>query len=480
LEEKVGWGSVFKDGLALYTIMLNVGIGLHAVDVFIVSTVMPSVVHDIGGAKYYTWTTMLYMVASIIGAATGAPLKAGLGARRAYCLGALLFLTGSVGCALSPTMLILLAMRLIQGFGGGLIIALSMGLVSELYPERLRKRALALVSSTWGIAALIGPAVGGGFANIDFWRGAFWINAPIILGFLLAAWFRLPERRSPPPMSRFPYRRMALLSLGVLCVGFASDWQSLVVQGALIVAAVLLVWWTLHLDASGASKLFPSHPLSLRTTTGTSNWVFFLSSMTHTAIGVFLPLALQVLHGVDPLEAGYMTASLAVCWTIASMATAHLHGRGASAAIVVGQVLCCIGLAALAFGMERVPTDVVPLLNGLVGVGLGCSNLHVTAAAMRHAKIGEETLTASSIPTVRSLGIAFGAAGAGVIANGAGLTDALLRDDVARAVLAVLGIGILAPLGALAFSIRFVALLGSEALNPGPAKTAPDSAGAIH
>jgi hypothetical protein len=81
---------------------------------------------------------------------------------------------------------------------------------------------------------------------------------------------------------------------------------------------------------------------------------------------------------------------------------------------------------------------------------------------------------------VRSLGIAFGAAGAGVIANGAGLTDALLRDDVARAVLAVLGIGILAPLGALAFSIRFVALLGSEALNPGPAKTAPDSAGAIH
>ncbi len=480
MEEKVGWGSVFKDGLALYTIMLNVGIGLHAVDVFIVSTVMPSVVRDIGGASYYAWTTMLYMVASIIGAATGSPLKAGFGARRAYCLGAVLFLTGSVGCASSPSMLVLLAMRLIQGFGGGLIISLSMALVSELYPERLRKRALALISSTWGVAALIGPAVGGGFAELGFWRGAFWINAPIILGFLLAAWFRLPERRSPPPMSRFPYRRMALLSLGVLCVGVASNWQSLVVQGALIAASILLVWWTLKLDAAGLSKLFPSHPLSLKTTTGTGNWIFFLSSITHTVIGVFLPLALQVLHGVDPLEAGYMTASLAVCWTIASMATAHLHGRGASAAIVVGQVFCCIGLAALAFGIERVPTGVVPALNGLVGVGLGCCNLHVTAAAMRHAKAGEETLTASSIPTVRSLGIAFGAAGAGVIANGAGLTDALLQDDVARAVLAVLGIGVLAPIGALAFAIRFVGLLGDESLSQAQARRAPGSAGATH
>jgi hypothetical protein len=174
------------------------------------------------------------------------------------------------------------------------------------------------------------------------------------------------------------------------------------------------------------------------------------------------------------------------------MATAHLHGKAASVAIVFGQALCCIGLAALAFGIERVPTGVVPVLNGIVGIGLGCCNLHVTAAAMRHAKVGEETLTATSIPTVRSLGIAFGAAAAGVIANGAGLTDALQHDDVARAVLAVMGIGVLAPVGAFIFSIRFVTLLGSAVVNPGlnppvnpgvhrgPAKTAPDSAGAIH
>ncbi len=481
-EEKVSWGAVFKNGLGLYTIMLNLGIGLHAVDVFIVTTVMPSVVRDIGGASYYSWTTMLYMVASIIGAATGSPMKAKFGARRAYCLGSLLFLIGSVSCALSPTMIFLLTARLVQGFGGGLIISLSMALISELYPERLRKRILGLVSSTWGVAALIGPAVGGTFAQYGFWRGAFWINAPIIVGFLLAAWFRLPERRSPPPLSGFPWRRMALLTLGVLCVGVASNWHSLIVQAALVVASVLLVWQTLRLDAAGAAKLFPSHPFSPKTTTGSANWVFFLSSMTHTVIGVFLPLALQVLHGVDPLVAGYMTASLAVCWTAASMATAHLHGRAASAAILVGQAMCCVGLASLAFGIEHVPTWVVPLLNGVVGLGLGCSNLHVTAATMRHARPGEETLTASSIPTIRSLGIAFGAAAAGLIANGTGLTDALLPADVSHAVLAVLGFGVLAPVGALILALRFTSLL---ATTPVPAtqdraKSAPDSAGATH
>jgi hypothetical protein len=197
-------------------------------------------------------------------------------------------------------------------------------------------------------------------------------------------------------------------------------------------------------------------------------------------IGIYLPLALQVLHDVSPLDAGYMTASLAVCWTVASMATAHLHGRAASLSIVIGLIFCCVGLASLAFGIEYVPTPLVPTLNGLVGIGLGCSNLHVVAATMRHAQAGEETLTASSIPTVRSLGIAFGAAGAGVIANGAGLTDALLPADVSRAFFSVLGIALAAPIGALVMGIRFVAKVDRSPVSSDPARTVPDSVAEIH
>jgi len=71
---------------------------------------------------------------------------------------------------------------------------------------------------------------------------------------------------------------------------------------------------------------------------------------------------------------------------------------------------------------------------------------------------------------------------AGLIANGAGLTDALLHDDVSRAVLAVLGIGVAAPLGALLFALRFTSLVAATPApsSQDPAKSAPGSAGATH
>ena len=172
------WQELFRPELAAFTIILNLGIGLHAVDVFVISTVMPTVVKDIGGASFYAWSTMLYMVASIVGAASGGPLKAALGPRKGYALGGLLFLTGSAACGASPTMLVLLIARTVQGYGGGLLLAQSMGLISELYPPALRTRILATVSGVWGVAALVGPLVGGVFAEFDWWRGAFWASTP--------------------------------------------------------------------------------------------------------------------------------------------------------------------------------------------------------------------------------------------------------------------------------------------------------------
>jgi hypothetical protein len=56
------WRDVLGEGRAVYTLILNLGIGLHAIDVFIIATVMPAVVRDLGGAAYYAWSTMLYMV----------------------------------------------------------------------------------------------------------------------------------------------------------------------------------------------------------------------------------------------------------------------------------------------------------------------------------------------------------------------------------------------------------------------------------
>jgi MFS family permease len=454
------WRSLFGHGLGLYVIMLNLGIGLHALDVFVVSTVMPDVVRDLGGAHFYAWSTMLYMVASIIGAAATAPVRLRFGGRRAYCAGAILFLIGSIGCAASPRMELFVFARFVQGLGGGIVLSRSMAMVGELFPEPLKKPLLALISSTWGVAALIGPALGGTFAELDFWRGAFWFNLPFVLGFLGVALARLPaDKPQPGEAPQFPFGRLALLTAGVMCVGVASEGANLAARIGLIGLALLLVFVTFLLDRRGLSRIFPSQPLSWFTTTGTGYWAMFLASMTHTVIGVFLPLALQELHGQTPIVAGYMMAVLAIGWTAASVFTAKWQGPAATTAMICGMCFCTIGLASLALGVTTLSPYAVAALNALVGIGLGSSNLHVVAAAMRHAAKGEESITASSIPTIRSLGIAFGAAAAGAIANASGLTDALVPADVARAVTLVLTVGTLAPFCGLIFVLRFVVLV---------------------
>ena len=459
--EGARWVDPFKNGLALYTIMLNVGIGLHALDVFIISTVMPRVVHDLGGAQYYTWATMLYMVASIIGTAAGNPVRQMLGSRIGYAVAALVFAAGSAACALAPTMMLLLVARTVQGLGGGVMLALSMSLISELFPPHLRKRVLALVSAAWGVASLLGPGVGGAFASAGLWRGAFWINVPIVLLFVLAC-TRLPKKKASETAIRFPYLQLALLIAGVAAVAMASQVAHLWAQVGLLVVAGVAVALTIRLDQTSENRMFPSHPLSLARPIGTANWVMALSSVTHTVIGAYLPLSMQVLHGASDEAAGYAVTALALSWTVASMMTSHIHGQAAMRSIVIGQGLCLIGLSAMALAIADLPFSVIVMLNVVVGAGLGSSNLHLVEASMRHAPPGEQTTTAGAIPTIRSLGIAFGSAGAGVIANKAGLTDALAYEDVARATQWVLSIGALAPLFAMLCAMRFVRMINAQ------------------
>ncbi len=454
--ERVGWRDPFRGGMALFTILLNVAIGMHALDIFIVATVMPRVVRDLGGAAYYTWPTMIYMVCSIMGTAAGHPLRQRIGDQYAFGLAALGFGLGSAGCALSGDMAQLLIARAVQGLAGGAMIAVSMALIGALFPPGMRKRVLALVSATWGVSSVLGPAIGGLFAEIGWWRGAFWINLPVVIAFLFAC-RKLPRaKQRSESVNALPFLRLAILGMAVTCVAFAGLTRVFALQIALILAAGLLVIATVRLDGRAPGRILPSRPLSPSNPIGAANWVLALSSMTHAVIGAFLPLSMQVLQGVSDQVAGYSLTGLALSWTLASMVTSHIHGRGALASILVGQALCVIGLSAMAAGIATLPFLVIVGLNAIVGLGLGSSNLHVVEAAMRLARPGEESVTAGAIPMIRSLGIAFGSAGAGAIANVAGLTDALSSAEIRSAMHWVLLVGCLAPIGGFLAALRFV------------------------
>ncbi|SPY94190.1 MFS-family transporter [Proteus mirabilis] len=128
---------------------------------------------DIGGLNLYAWNTTVFILASILSSALTSRLLILLAPRNSYLFATLCFLVGSIICATAPSMPILLVGRFIQGAGGGMLLALAYSLVRVMFPQPLWSRAMALMSSMWGISTLLGPALGGIFAEYNIWRGAF-------------------------------------------------------------------------------------------------------------------------------------------------------------------------------------------------------------------------------------------------------------------------------------------------------------------
>src|ERR687891_2401844 len=102
------WIEVFRGRLGVYTLLLNIGILFFGIDNFLINTLMPFIVADIGGVSFYAWAMMLYLVGAISGAASYGPLRGRLGGRRALALGGAVFSLGALGCSLAPAMGVLL------------------------------------------------------------------------------------------------------------------------------------------------------------------------------------------------------------------------------------------------------------------------------------------------------------------------------------------------------------------------------------
>jgi MFS family permease len=465
------WSALFQNGRGVYVVAFNLGMALHAIDVFVISTVMPAVVRDLGGVAFYAWATMLYMIASIMGAASGNTLRAAVGARNGYTLSGLIFLVGTIGTSAAPSMTILLIARFVQGLGGGLIVSQSMGLIRELFDDSIRTRALATVSGVWGVAALLGPMLGGVFGELGWWRGAFVSTLPLIVIFCVLAWRMLPRAESARSIPRLPFRRLFLLGGGVLAVGIGGTTGFVALELALLLLAFVMVYLTFRLDAAAEVPLFPSRAISFNHRIGVAFGMFFLMSLTHSAAGLFLPLVMQVVHGVGPLGAGYFNAILAMSWTVSSFVTASWKGRGEVIALAWGPALASIALGVVAIGLPWLPPVAIGVCMAITGLGIGGSSLHLTATTMASAVTGEEARTASTIPTVRMLGIAFGSAGAGLLANMAGLANGIDVANVQAAGTLVIGSAAIAAVCVFLLALRLMVQRRQAGMYSTPAAT---------
>ena len=423
------WRDLFTGRNAVYSLALGGSVALHAVNIYVAVTIMPSAVEDIGGLAYYAWATTLFVLASILGAALSGGLLNRAGARDAYAIAALVFAAGTLVCALAPAMPVLLAGRFVQGFGGGFLYALAYGVMRLVFAPQLWSRVIGLISAMWGFATLIGPAVGGIFAQMGAWRAAFWSLIPVAALFGLMAFVALPGRsgerqaREPLPLGQLLLLSVAVLLLSVGSIGHDRLWNVVSILGTVAVIGLLLA-----VESRATNRLLPTGALKLSAPLGA-----FYATIALLMIGmqpnIFVPYLLQRLHAQPPLIAGYLAALLAIGWTSGSILSATWQDGGARRGVLGGPSLCLFGLGLLAFTMPMQSGGsagaLLPISLGLlcIGFGIGLAWPHLVTGILQAASPHEQTLATAAMTTVQLAAAALGAAAAGVVANIAGIAQ---------------------------------------------------------
>jgi predicted MFS family arabinose efflux permease len=426
-----------------------------AFSTFITATVLPSAIAEIGGLAIYAWASTAYAVGSILGSAGSSVAVLRLGTRHTVLAAVSVFVVGAAVCASAPSMLVVVAGRAVQGLGGGMLIASAYSMVRDLFPETLWQRMLTTISCAWAIPALGGPVVGGVLAGLGHWRAAFWAMTPIAGLAAVLTWRILPasETRATKP-ARVPFGRLALICTSVLCIGSIANTRASAARAALVVGAAAAVTLMLRLDRSAGTRLFPTGMLSVGRRIGQGFWMIFLLGMSTTPGGVYVPLLVQVLHGVTPAGAGYLYAVQSLSWTTGTILSAQLSPVRARTVIVLGPLLTATGFTGLFFTIGAGPVAAIAASLMLVGIGIGTCWAHIGTAILSSAREDEGGLTAATIPSTQLFAVALGAALSGVIANAAGLGAGASRGAAALAGAWLFGGFVAAPLAAFVIGSR--------------------------
>ncbi|UNM97056.1 MFS transporter [Ignatzschineria rhizosphaerae] len=426
--QKASWGALFQNGNALRSFTLVGGVILYAINMYIVTTILPNIVNDIGGLNYFSWNTTLFIVSSIIGSALTSKAVAILGARSAYLFALIIFLIGSIWCAMAFSMWFLLIGRVLQGLGGGMLFALGYILIRIVFEPYLWTRATALVSGMWGIATLLGPAIGGIFAQSGHWRWAFWSLIPFIIILALVVIRKISgksaqEEVTNPPI---PFLALILLVLSVTLISLSSLKDTLLWTGGFLSLGILFLILMIMIDKSAKNRLLPTGAYSLRSTLG-KTYLAIILLMFGMTTEIFVPYFLQIIHHIKPLSAGYITAIMAAGWTLSSLPSSAQIGKSRQLLMRLSPIIITLSLATLALTMS-LDSDVSRLLIGIyilallgIGFGIGLVWPHLLNLVFISAPKGEEAITSSSVTTVQLYATALAAALVGLVANQAGM-----------------------------------------------------------
>ena len=408
-------------GRILAALMLSMG--LAALDATIVATAIPSIVRDLGGFALFPWVFSIYLLTQAVSVPIYGRLSDLFGRKPVLFFGIAVFLGGSVLCGAAWNMLSLIIFRGVQGIGAGAIIPMTTTIVGDIYTLEERGRIQGYISSVWGMASVIGPALGGLFAQYLTWRLIFYINIPVGIAAVVMLQTHLREnvvRRD----HRIDYEGAVVLttglSLAILALlqgGIAWDWSSPQSIGLFVASAVLLFVFTL-IERRAAEPILPPWVFSRR--------VLVAANVASVAIGAvligltsYVPTYAQGVVGVGAVLAGFAMAAMSVGWPLASSQAAKLYLRiDFRNTALIGSVFVIAGCLMFATWVtEDSGLGRVALSSFVTGVGLGfCSTALLVAVQSVVGWTRRGVVTGANMFT-RSVGSAVGIAIFGSIVN---------------------------------------------------------------
>jgi EmrB/QacA subfamily drug resistance transporter len=396
-------------------------------DIAVVNTALPHIASDLdAGLGGLQWVVDAYTLALASVVLTAGSVADRIGRKRVFSAGMVLFTVSSIACAMAGSIEVLDVARGIQGLGGALLFATSLGLLAQAFPRpEERVKALAAYGASIGAAFAFGPLLGGALTSGFGWQAVFFVNVPLGIAGMIgtARWVRESRDENARGLDWWGQVTLsASLFLLVLALlrGNEDGWSSTLIVAEFSAAAVLLVAFV----AIQRRVKYPMLPLGLfrRPDFTGAQVAAFAISASFFALFLYTTLYLQNILGLSAIEAGlvYMPGTL-VMFVVSGM-SAQVASKMAPGVMIAG------GLALVAIGLAmwlNVSADSswTALLPGLLvaSIGTGVFNPAVSQVALGSAPQHMSGLAAGVNDTFRQAGIAVGVAafGAMVPASGA-------------------------------------------------------------